>query len=317
VGSAQGGGRETVSLSPEGMALLRMHLVDGLGPRRLAAIVSAFGSARAAWREGPDAWRDAAGVPLSVVQAAHETGPERVRRELDRLEALGGWVITLDDESYPELLRNTSRPPAALFGLGRLPREPAIAIVGTRRPTPSGRRTAAELAGELARGGVVITSGMAFGIDAEAHRACLEAGGLTVAVLGHGLDRCYPPAHRPLMERIAARGAVITEFPLGTEPRAGLFPARNRLIAGMSVATVVVEASLRSGAMITATAAAEEGREVFAVPGDVHRWASKGPHQLLREGAVLTESAADIWAALPALRPGGPDGAEKPSVYNP
>ena len=187
----------------------------------------------------------------------------------------------------------------------------------TRRPTPSGRRAAAELAAELARGGVVVVSGMAFGIDAEAHSACLDAGGLTVAVLAHGVDGCYPPAHRSLMERIVARGAVVTEFPLGTAPRAGLFPARNRIIAGLAVGTVVVEASLRSGAMVTATVAAEEGREVFAVPGDVYRWASKGPHQLLREGAVLTESAADIWAALPALRPGGPDGAEKPSVYNP
>lgn len=304
-------------LSPEGVALLRMHLVDGLGPRRLAAIVSAFGSARAAWREGPDAWRDAAGVPLPVVQAARETGLERVQRELDRLESLGAWALTLDDDAYPPLLRQTSRPPAVLFGLGRLPRDPAIAIVGTRRPTPSGKRTAAELAVELAQGGVVVVSGMAFGIDAEAHKACLAAGGLTVAVLAHGLDGCYPPAHRSLMERIISQGAVITEFPLGTAPRAGLFPARNRIIAGMAVGTVVVEASLRSGAMVTATVAAEEGRDVFAVPGDVHRWASKGPHQLLREGAVLTESAADIWAALPDLRPQEDEAATNPSVYNP
>lgn len=303
-------------LSPEGEALLRLHLVDGLGARRLAAIVAAFGSARAAWREGPDAWREAAGVSPSVVEAAHRTGRERVRWELEQVEALGGWVITLDDEAYPPLLRETSRPPAVLFGRGRLPANPAVAIVGTRRPTPSGRRTAAQIAADLARGGVAIASGMAFGIDAEAHKACLDAGGFTIAVLAHGLDGCYPPAHRDLMERIVARGAVITEFPLGTAPRPGLFPARNRIIAGLSVGTVVVEAGLRSGAMITATVAAEEGREVFAVPGDVGRWASRGPHQLLREGAVLTESAADIWAALPSLRSPGAEPPEKASVYN-
>lgn len=293
-----------VNTSSEGRALLRLHLVEGMGPRRIKAVTEAFGSAERAWREGPEAWREALKIPPSVVEAALALEPGRETRELEGLERLGGSVLTWDDEAYPPLLRESSRPPAALFVLGRLPEKPMIGVVGTRRPSPAGRAVTAELAQDLARSGAVVASGMALGIDGIAHQAALDAGGETVAVVAHGLDHCYPPSHRSLMAAIAAQGAVVTEFPLGTKPKAGLFPVRNRIIAGLSHGIIVVEASVRSGAMTTATWAAEEGREVFAVPGDVRLWSTKGPHRLLREGAVLTESAQDVWDALPHVFPG-------------
>lgn len=298
-----------VSISAEGRALLRLHLVEGMGSRRIKALTETFGSARRAWQEGPRAWREALKLPPSVIEAALGLEPEREAWELEQLRRLGASVLTWDDEAYPPLLRETSRPPAALFVLGRVPQRPMIAVVGTRRPSPAGRAAAAELARDLAQGGAAVTSGMALGIDGIAHQAALDAGGETVAVVAHGLDHCYPPAHRSLMAAIAAQGAVVTEFPLGTQPKAGLFPVRNRIIAGLSYGVVVVEASVRSGAITTATWAAEEGREVFAVPGDVRLWSSKGPHRLLREGAVLTESAQDVWDALPHLFPALASGA--------
>lgn len=288
-----------MKISREGMALLRLHLVPGMGPLRIGALLEAFGSAAAAWEAGPEAWKGAVeSLPRPVIEAAAGVDRARVQGELQRLAALGGWVLTRDHEAYPYLLRQTPRAPAVLFGLGRWPRGLMLAIVGTRRPTPTGRRVAARLAGALAEKGAVIVSGMAKGIDAAAHEGCLEAGGITVAVVAHGLDRCYPAGHRALMRKIAERGAVITEFPLGTTLVPGLFPVRNRIVAGLCRGTLVVEAGLQSGAMGTADMAGDMGREVFAVPGDVRLWASKGPHQLIRDGAGLVETADDVWFAL-------------------
>lgn len=287
-----------MKLDGERLARLRLHLVNGLGPVGTRRLLETFPSAEAAWDAGPEAWARA-GIGPKVRAAAEKTSAQKALDEWERLRRLGGWMLTIADEAYPPLLKEIAAPPQVLFGLGRLPREPCLAVVGTRRPTDGGRQVARQLSRDLAAHGLVIVSGMAQGIDAAAHEGCLEAGGHTVAVLAHGLDRCYPPEHRPLMNAIARQGTVITEYPLGTVARAGHFLSRNRIISGMSLGTLVVEAGPQSGAMRTATMALEEGREVFAVPGDVRLWASKGPHRLLRDGAVLTESAQDVLDALP------------------
>jgi DNA processing protein len=172
--------------------------------------------------------------------------------------------------------------------------QPQLAVVGTRNPTPQGRENARDFAASLVQSGLVVTSGLAAGIDAEAHRGTLGAAGTTVAVLGTGIDLVYPPSHRALSEAIAASGALVSEFPLGSPARAAHFPQRNRLIAGLSLGTLVVEAALRSGSLITARLAVELGREVFAVPGSIHNPMSRGCHQLIQQGAKLTENAADI-----------------------
>lgn len=282
----------------ERLARLRLHLVNGLGPAGTRRLLDTFGSAENAWREGPDAW-ERAGIPPKVRAAALEISLRRALEEWERLRQMGGWMLTVDDDAYPPLLREIAAPPPVLFGLGRLPRPPCLAVVGTRRPTEGGRLIARQLCRDLASRGMVIVSGLAQGIDAAAHEGCLEAGGHTVAVLAHGLDHCYPQHHRELMRAIARTGTVLTEYPMGTSPRPGHFVVRNRIIAGMSWGTVVVEAGPRSGAMHTANMALEAGREVFAVPGDVRLWTSKGPHRLLRDGAILTESAQDVLDALP------------------
>ena len=212
------------------------------------------------------------------------------------LKAQDGKVVALEDEGYPERLRTIADPPAVLYCDGVL--EPAdlyaIAIVGARQATPYGLRITTALAGELAGLGFTIVSGLARGIDAAAHRAALEAGGRTIAVLGCGLDVDYPPQHAALRKEIAARGATVTEFAHGTLPLAHHFPKRNRIISGLSLGVVVVEAAESSGSLITARLALEQGREVFAVPGPIDGLLSRGPHGLLKQGAKLTETVDDI-----------------------
>ncbi len=214
-------------------------------------------------------------------------------------------VLSGDDPEIPDLLRSIDDRPATLFVRGRLDcGRPAIAIVGSRRPTEYGRRTARRIASEAARAGVVVVSGLARGIDAEAHRAALTAGGLTWAVLGSGLDRIYPSEHAQLAEEIvSAGGALISEFSSGTPPRRENFPRRNRIISGLCWGTLVVEGARRSGSLITARTAAEQGRAVFAVPGPADSPMSEGPHELLRQGAALARGFEDIVAELPMLAP--------------
>jgi DNA processing protein len=205
-------------------------------------------------------------------------------------------IITLADERYPERLRTIADPPAVLYCDGVLASEDryAIAIVGARQATPYGLRITTALARELAASGFTIVSGLARGIDAAAHRAALEAGGRTIAVLGCGLDMDYPPQHAALRKEIAASGAALTEFAPGTLPLAHHFPKRNRIISGLALGVVVVEAAEGSGSLITARLALEQGREVFAVPGPVDAPMSRGPHGLLKQGAKLTETVDDI-----------------------
>ena len=212
-------------------------------------------------------------------------------------------LIRLGDDAYPTLLAGIAGPPARLYinGDPEILHLPAIAIVGSRNPTTGGARNAFEFARHLGDAGFCIVSGLAQGIDAAAHRGALSTGAPTVAFLGHGIDRVYPAANSELAREIAARGALVSEFPLGTAPGRALFPQRNRLISGVSLGTLVVEAARRSGSLITARLAAEQGREVFAIPGSIHNPLSRGCHQLIRQGAKLVEEADDIVGELAPL----------------
>ena len=209
------------------------------------------------------------------------------------------WV----DPQYPPLLKEISDPPALLFvrGDASVLTLPQFAIVGSRNATPSGCETARQFATHLSNCGFCIVSGLAAGIDAAAHRGALDTGNATVAIFGTGPDQVYPERHRDLADTIAEKGALVSEFPPGTPPRRAQFPKRNRVISGMSVGTLVVEASLRSGALITAKLAAEQGREVFAIPGSIHNPTARGCHQLIRSGAKLVETAVDIIEELSGL----------------
>lgn len=216
----------------------------------------------------------------------------------------GRHILTLQDPLYPALLREIDDPPPLLFVHG----EPGalcaaqIAIVGSRNATLPAIETTRAFAGALAQNGWVVTSGMALGVDGAAHEGALDAGGLTVAVVGTGLDRVYPARHKALAYRIAAQGALVSEFPIGTGVRSNHFPRRNRIISGLAAGVLVVEASLQSGSLITARMALEQGREVFAIPGSIHHPLAKGCHQLIKQGAKLTEGIADIIEELPALQ---------------
>jgi len=212
-------------------------------------------------------------------------------------------LISCGDDDYPELLAQISRPPAQLYVKGDpgLLHMPALAIVGSRNPTQSGARNAFAFARHLGSTGFCIVSGLAEGIDTAAHQGALDAGAPTVAFLGHGIDRVYPASNRDLAHDIARHGALVSEFPLGTHPDKSLFPQRNRLISGLSLGTLVIEAARRSGSLITARHAGEQGREVFALPGSIHNPLARGCHQLIRQGAKLVETADDIVAELAPL----------------
>ena len=274
---------------------IAFHRVPYIGPVRIQKLVDAFGSLRDAWRATPAALRrvlDERSVE-SLVQARQTLSPEL---ELQRLEREGVMAITLQDPDYPPLLAQIPAPPPVIYVRGTLASEDAtaVAIVGTRRATATGREVASRIARELAEAGVTIVSGLARGIDGVAHAAALEAGGRTIAVLGSGVNVVYPPEHRNLASRIVESGALISDYPLDTKPDAVNFPPRNRIIAGLSLAVVIVEAPARSGALITCDFAADQGREVFVVPGSVLSHASQGSNRLLREGARAVTSAADI-----------------------
>ena len=212
-------------------------------------------------------------------------------------------LVRMGDADYPELLAEIPGPPQQLYVIGDLEclHLPALAIVGSRNPTAGGKQNAFEFARHLGATGFCIVSGLAQGIDAAAHRGALAAEAPTVAFLGHGIDRVYPASNHALAREIAGRGALVSEFPLGTPPNRTLFPQRNRLISGVSLGTLVVEAARRSGSLITARLAAEQGREVFAIPGSIHNPLSRGCHQLIRQGAKLVEAADDIVAELAPL----------------
>lgn len=240
------------------------------------------------------------GVPNAT--AAAITNPDQAAIEAGEqwLSMPGHHLLCWDSEDYPALLRRIDGPPAALFvdGDPTCLWQPQIAVIGSRNPTAGGLDHARDFATTLARQGMTITSGLASGIDSEAHTAALDAGAMTIAVNGTGLDIVYPASSRELAERIRAQGAMISELPLGSPPRRQHFPSRNRIISGLSLAVLVVEAGLNSGSLITARKAAEQGRDVFALPGSLHNPMAKGCHRLIREGARLVETTADILQEL-------------------
>jgi len=237
-----------------------------------------------------------AGLSDEAIEAIRNPDQDLLASDSDWLGQPGHHLITWDSDRYPALLRDLSSPPAALFvdGDPEALWQPQIAIVGSRNPTRGGLDNARAFATELSHRGLTITSGMASGIDSAAHEAALSAGGLTVAVTGTGLDRVYPATGRGLAEKICRQGALVSEFPLGTPARREHFPSRNRIISGLSLGVLVVEAGLNSGTLITARLAGNQGRDVFAIPGSIHNPMSKGCHRLIREGARLVENVNQI-----------------------
>ncbi len=276
--------------------------MQGIGPVRMRRLIDYFGDAEAAWHATPGDLR-AAGLESKLAEALAETRrTTNLEREMERLHAVGARALTWASEDYPERLREIDDSPPVLYTLGKFaPTDSwAVAVVGTRRATHYGREVTARLASDLAQAGITVISGLARGVDTEAHRASLEGGGRTVAVLGSGLDVLYPPENRGVARRIVdeGRGAVVSEFPLGTQPDAVNFPSRNRIISGLSLGVLVVEAGERSGALITVTFALEQGRDVFAVPGPITSRMSDGPNNLLKQGAKCVTSVRDILEEL-------------------
>jgi len=263
-------------------------------------VLSLFSDPVEAFRIPTGEW-PALGIPPHIASRLTESGLlDRAVKEFDRSREKGYSLLTLGDVEYPPLLREIFDPPCVLYCCGRpkVFESPVVAVVGSRRPTPYGRGMAERLARDLAERGVAVASGLAIGIDAAAHEGAL-AGGRTIAVLGSGLDVPYPKSNRKLFDRIAGEGAVISEFPLGTEPLAANFPRRNRIISGLAWALVVVEAAEKSGSLISAEFALEQGREVLAVPGNATSELSRGANRLIKEGAKLTATWEDVAEELP------------------
>lgn len=297
------------------LALIR---APGLGIARLRGLLEASGKEDATALIGRPAGR------LRAWGASERIADALSRPDNDLIEADRAWLgeapdrhlITLTDSRFPDRLKSIADPPLALFALGDpdLLALPQLAMVGSRNPTTGGRRTALEFSRHLAASGLTITSGLAEGIDTAAHLGALEADGMTIGITGTGLDRVYPAANRQLAHDIAATGLLISEFAPGTPPRSGHFPRRNRLIAGLSLGVLVVEATERSGSLITARLGAEYGREVFAIPGSIHNPMARGCHRLIRQGAKLVETAADILEELAPLLPSSAAAKPPPSA---
>jgi DNA processing protein len=285
--------------------LLRLSSVPGVGPMRIRSLVGRFGSAEAVFHAGLEELRRTDGIDEKTARSILNGGDDAFAAEQIHLsEKTGIRALTFWDDDYPEPLKAIADPPAILFVKGTLIEQDriAVAVVGTRSPSTYGRNTAERISEELAHCGVTVVSGMARGIDTAAHRGALRGAGRTLAVLGSGADVVYPSENKKLCEAVAESGAVVSEFPLGTQPDPGYFPRRNRIISGLSRGTLVVEAGDRSGALITAYMALDQGRDVFAVPGNITSPKSKGTNRLIREGAKLVDSVEDILAEIPEKR---------------
>lgn len=299
-------------------AWLRLLETPQLGRETIRRLLAAFGSPQAVLQASPRALRE---VVVSNKAALLGGAPEHLARALAQTvrwlaETADGprAVVPLGDPRYPAALLHSPDPPLMLYAMGRLDLlgAAALAIVGSRHPTPQGRENAEAFSSHLSRAGVTVVSGLATGVDAAAHGGALDHAASTIAVVGTGLDSVYPRCHLPLARRIAQHGLMVSEYALGTPPLPGHFPRRNRIIAGMARGTLVVEATLRSGSLITARLANEAGRDVFAIPGSIHSPQARGCHALIREGAKLVETAADILDELqfPAPAPSGPHRSE-------
>jgi len=276
---------------------LSLLAVRGIGPLLRKRLIDAFHSPQKVFEAKEDELLSVGGMTPKTVKALKEIDPFKTGKGIyQKVKAAGGNFLTLFDPLYPQNLREIPDPPLVLFYRGTIQEDDsrAIAIVGSRKATPYGREFAKKLAFQLAQSGLTIISGLARGIDTEAHRGALEAEGRTIGVLGSGLDRIYPPENSELAERITKRGAILSEFLPGTPPEKWNFPQRNRIISGLALGVVVVEASEKSGALITASLALEQGRSVFAVPGMPGSWAARGTNKLIKEGAKLVEGPEDI-----------------------
>ncbi|OOZ41278.1 DNA protecting protein DprA [Solemya pervernicosa gill symbiont] len=281
---------------------LQLLHTPGIGPRTYAKLLNHFDSPVAAINASTSILKEL-GLREQSIRHLQQNNEDLICADLEWLEGSANTIITLNDTRYPVLLREIADPPPLLFVHG----DPdflsslQIAIVGSRNPTTGGSETARDFARHLAGASFTITSGLALGIDAASHEGALQGGGPTIAVAGTGLDRVYPARHRDLAHRIAAHGALVSEFPPGTGPQPGHFPRRNRIISGLSLGTLVIEAAQRSGSLITARLAMEQGREVFAIPGSIHNPLARGCHRLIRDGAKLVETANDVLEELGSL----------------
>ena len=291
--------------SEETKSLVHLSIIPGVGYQTIQRLLVAFGSAQSAL--------DATREELTRVEGLSPNASQRLIRgksrvsvdqELELVEAHNCHLVTVNDSDYPTLLKEIADPPPLLYVRGELgqPDAPSITIVGTRSPTNYGKTISRQLSQQLAENGVTVVSGFARGIDTCAHQGALQGNGRTIAVLGNGLSQIYPDENRDLADEIVESGALISEFPMSMPPFPKNFPRRNRLVSGMSSGTVVVEASVRSGSLITARHAAEQGREVFAVPGQIFSKQSTGSHQLINQGAKLINAIDDIWEAFPDRR---------------
>ncbi|MFP4164640.1 MAG: DNA-processing protein DprA [Chitinispirillaceae bacterium] len=290
---------------------IALNSISGLGPVRIGQLLEHFGSPEEVFRTSPDLLRKQGLIPESCLQRLKDDSLfPNACKQLEKCRKSGVQILTLDHDQYPMYLKEIFAPPPVLYVKGDLSvfKKHAFAVVGTRSPTSYGKQVARKLAGDISTE-LVIVSGLAKGIDTAAHESCLEKRGKTVAVLGCGIDRIYPRDNEELAERICSNGTLVSEFPLGAAPEAFNFPRRNRIISGLSSGVLVVEAGAKSGALITAHYALQQGREVFAVPGPINSPMSIGTFNLLKQGAVPVSSAQDIMenisgiSAKPLLEP--------------
>ena len=278
---------------------LRLTLIPGIGGESQRKLLAAFGLPETVFAAGYSALRGVIGDRLAALLLDTDNR-DAVARALDWATQPGQHILTLADSAYPQALLDIPDPPTLLYVRGRIDllNRPSLAMVGSRHPTPQGLDNAHQFAVALAKAGLVIVSGLALGIDAAAHQGALAGGGDSIAVIGTGNDRIYPARNRELAIALAERGCVISEFPLGTPVAAANFPRRNRLISGLARAVLVVEATVDSGSLITARLAAEQGREVCAIPGSIHAPQARGCHKLIKQGAKLVETAEDVLEEL-------------------
>jgi DNA processing protein len=306
--------------APELQAWLRLTLTPGVGNATARKLLAAFGSAQAVFEQSSLTLRQLGSDKLaSALQAEPPALAALLQTTLDWLQAGDDRrIATLGDAAYPAILLDIEDPPLMLYMLGTMAAQAdsaaaianSLAIVGSRNPTPQGESNARQFAKAFGSAGLCVVSGLALGIDGAAHDGALLGGGQTIAVVGTGLDRVYPKKHLTLAHRIAKQGMLMSEFPLGTPPLTANFPKRNRIISGLSRGTLVVEAALQSGSLITARLAAEQGKEVFAIPGSIHSPQSRGCHALIKQGAKLVELAQDVLEELHLL----PAGASLPGT---
>jgi len=283
--------------------LVGLNRIPEITPRRMAVLFERFGSPEAIWRAPAAAMASLPGFARVAERIARSRDEEALDRELAGAKRAGVRIVTTLDPDYPVSLREIETPPAVLYLQGESAFDAArtIAVVGTRKSSRYGRAVAERLAQDLARAGITVASGLAVGIDSAAHRGALKGQGTTIAVLGSGLFRLYPALNRALAQEVARHGLLVSEYPLDMPPAKWTFPQRNRILSGLSRGVVVVEAPEKSGALITARLALEQGREVFAVPGNVTSAGSAGPNRLIRDGAKLVEDVRDVLSEFPDL----------------